>query len=103
VPVVDKTLTIDSKSGLVTETVVTEDIKVAETVENEDIKESALVAEASEASEYNEDFEKGKIAGLQEAIIAIMEKNGNVTDQMKRDVYNNVYHDSLITWIKSFR
>lgn len=48
-------------------------------------------------------FEKGKIAGLQEAILAIMEKNGPVTDQMRQDVMNNVYHDSLITWIKSFR
>lgn len=52
---------------------------------------------------YNEGFEKGKIAGLQEAILAIMEKNGNVTDQMRNDVYNNVYHDSLVNWVKSFR
>lgn len=50
-----------------------------------------------------EAFEKGKIAGLQEAILATMEKNGPVTDQMRRDVANNVYHDSLINWIKSFR
>lgn len=50
-----------------------------------------------------EAFEKGRIAGLQEAILAIMEKNGPVTDQMRRDVENNVYHDSLVTWIKSFR
>ncbi len=50
----------------------------------------------------NTSFEQGKIAGLQEAILAIMEKHGNVTDQMKRDVYDNVYHDSLIQWIKSF-
>lgn len=48
-------------------------------------------------------FERGKIAGLQEAILAIMEKNGPVTDQMRRDVENNVYHDSLINWVKSFR
>jgi len=51
----------------------------------------------------SEDFEKGKIVGLQEAILAIMEKNGPVTDQMRKDVTNNVYHDSLIKWIKSFR
>ncbi len=51
----------------------------------------------------SEDFEKGKIAGLQEAILAIMEKNGPVTDQMRRDVEANVYHDSLIAWVKSFR
>jgi len=47
-------------------------------------------------------FEKGRIAGLQEAILAIMEKNGPVTDQMRKDVTDNVYHDSLINWVKSF-
>lgn len=50
-----------------------------------------------------EAFEKGRIAGLQEAILTIMEKNGPVTEQMKKDVTDNVYHDSLINWIKSFR
>ena len=52
---------------------------------------------------YTEAFEKGKIAGLQEAILAIMGKNGQITDQMRKDVMDNVYHDSLINWIKSFR
>ena len=51
----------------------------------------------------DEAFEKGRIAGLQEAILAIMSKNGPITDQMRRDVTDNVYHDSLINWIKSFR
>ncbi len=55
------------------------------------------------AGKASKEFEDGKIAGLQEAILAIMEKNGPVTDQMRRDVEANVYHDSLITWIKSFR
>lgn len=50
----------------------------------------------------SEAFQKGKIAGLQEAILAIMEKKGNVTEQMRRDVTNNVHHDSLINWVKSF-
>lgn len=54
-------------------------------------------------TEDSEAFEKGKIAGLQEAILAIMEKNGPVTDRMRQDVLDNVYHDSLIKWIKSFR
>lgn len=47
-------------------------------------------------------FEDGKIAGLQEAILAIMEKHGPVTDQMRRDVLNQTHHDSLINWVKSF-
>ncbi len=52
---------------------------------------------------FDEAYEKGKIAGLQEAILTIMEKNGHVTDQMRKDVTDNVYHDSLINWIRSFR
>lgn len=52
---------------------------------------------------YDEAFEKGKIAGLQEAILAIMERNGCVTEQMRHDVYQNTHHDSLINWVKSFR
>ncbi len=59
------------------------------------------VAPAADAD--TEDFKKGRIAGLQEAILAIMEKNGPVTDQMRRDVMENTHHDSLIRWIKSFR
>lgn len=47
-------------------------------------------------------YEDGIIKGLQEAVLARMEKNGPITDQMRRDVENNVYHDSLINWIKSF-
>ena len=53
--------------------------------------------------ENTKTYEEGIIAGLQEAIIAIMEKNGPVTEQMRRDVLNNTHHDSLIIWVKSFR
>ncbi len=61
------------------------------------------VGKPEDVANDNKSYSDGIIAGLQEAIIAIMEKNGPVTDQMRRDVYNNTYHDSLITWIKSFR
>ncbi len=47
-------------------------------------------------------FEEGRIAGLQEAIIAIMESKGPVTEQMRKDVYNQTHYPSLIHWIKSF-
>ena len=47
-------------------------------------------------------FEQGVIRGLQEAILALMEKRGPVTEQMRRDVENNTHHDSLVTWVKSF-
>lgn len=71
------------------------------TVEN--ASEQTAEQQATVDSAYNEAFEKGKIAGLQEAILAIMERNGNVTDQMRQDVYNNTHHDSLVNWVKSFR
>ena len=68
-----------------------------------DTAKKCQTEEAPEASEHQEAFEKGRIAGLQEAILTIMEKNGPITEQMKKDVKDNVYHDSLINWIKSFR
>ncbi len=68
-----------------------------------DTKNAAPVTPQQTTPAHSQDFENGKIAGLQEAILAIMEKNGPVTDQMRRDVEANVYHDSLIAWIKSFR
>lgn len=66
-------------------------------------KASAAGSTSGVDAAYEEAFEKGKIAGLQEAILAIMGKNGPITDQMRKDVTDNVYHDSLINWIKSFR
>ena len=93
----------------VTETVtVTENVTGAENVNasiNEVVSEKAAethTEHAANSAPNSEDFEKGKIAGLQEAIIAIMEKKGPVTEQMRRDVYNNTHHGSLITWVKSF-
>jgi hypothetical protein len=32
-----------------------------------------------------------------------MAKNGPISDQMRRDVLANVWHDSLVNWAKSFR
>ena len=52
--------------------------------------------------EYKSGFEKGRIAGLQEAVLALMSKNGPITDQMRNDVYNQTHIGSLINWIKSF-
>lgn len=80
----------------------TAEVKVQESTANAKIQENTAKVHNTDAG-YADAFEKGKIAGLQEAILSIMEKNGPVTDQMRRDVEANVYHDSLINWIKSFR
>ena len=39
---------------------------------------------------------------LQAAVLAKLAKNGPVTEQMLKDIRENVYHNSLINWIKSF-
>jgi hypothetical protein len=51
---------------------------------------------------YNKPYEEMTVEELQKAILEKMAKNGPVTDRMKKDVYENVYHNSLVTWIKSF-
>ena len=48
-------------------------------------------------------YEEMTVEELQQAILDRMSQNGPLTDQMKRDVSENVYHDSLVNWIKSFR
>lgn len=67
----------------------------AEAVESEILEKVKVAREQS--------FEEGRIAGLQEAILAIMERNGYVTDQMRNDVRKQTHIPSLINWVKSFR
>lgn len=50
----------------------------------------------------NKSYEEMTVEELQEAILERMRRNGPVTDQMKKDVTDNVYHNSLVNWIKSF-
>lgn len=47
--------------------------------------------------------EKMTVGELQAAILAKMAGNGPVDDQMKKTVYDNIWHDSLVNWLKSFR
>ncbi len=48
-------------------------------------------------------YEEMNIEELQACVLEKLAQNGPVTDQMKRDVANNVYHNSLVNWVKSFR
>ena len=50
----------------------------------------------------NKSYEEMTVEELQAAILYRLSRNGPVTEQMKKDVYENVYHNSLINWIKSF-
>ncbi len=67
-------------------------------------------AEASSSQETAADVpnpdktpEEMTVGELQAAILAKMAGNGPVTDQMKKTVYDNIWHDSLVNWLKSFR
>lgn len=84
----------------------TADVTPVETSPADSAESSSSTEPAAAPAEphcSDEEFERGKIAGLQEAVLALMSKNGPITDQMRKDVADNVYHDSLISWVKSFR
>ena len=47
-------------------------------------------------------YEEMSVEELQAVIYEKMAKNGPVTDRMKQDIVENIYHNSLVTWAKSF-
>ena len=67
--------------------------------EKEEVKED----EAPVVNTAPKSYEEMSIEELQEAILERMRRNGPVTDQMKKDVMENVYHNSLVNWIRSFQ
>ncbi len=56
-----------------------------------------------ESVDMSKPYEEMTVAELQAVILAKMAKNGPVTDQMRRDVEENIYQNSLVNWAKSFR
>lgn len=75
--------------------------KTVEFAEHEKEEEAVKIGKYHE-SKHNKAFEEMTVEELQEAILERMKRNGPVTEQMKKDVYENVYHNSLVTWVKSF-
>lgn len=51
----------------------------------------------------NKPYEEMTIEELQAAILEKMAGNGPVTEEMKRTVFENVYPNSLLNWVRSFR
>ncbi len=69
----------------------------------EPVKEETFVEkEIDNEVKHNKTYEEMTVEELQEAILDRMERNGPVTEQMRKDVTENIYHNSLVTWIKSF-
>ena len=51
----------------------------------------------------NKPYEEMTVEELQAAVLERLAKNGPVSEQMKKDVFENIWHDSLVNWIRSFR
>ena len=69
----------------------------------EDTDETPASAEKEPVNyDPNKAPEDMSIEELQAGILAKMANNGPVTDQMKKTVYDNIWHDSLVNWLKSF-
>ena len=48
-------------------------------------------------------YEEMTVEELQAAILEKMAENGPVTAEMRRTVEENIWHNSLVNWVKSFR
>jgi len=93
---------------------VVEELKKEESVVNEpkkeEIKKEEPVKEELPKDEpkkvvvpAGKSYEEMTVEELQQAVLEKMASNGPVTDQMKKTVYDNIWHDSLVNWVKSFR
>lgn len=51
----------------------------------------------------NKPYEDMSVEELQAVVLEKLGKNGLVTQRMQREVAENIYHDSLVNWAKSFR
>ena len=65
-------------------------------------EETSVKTEKYNEVKCNKTYEEMTVEELQEAILDRMKHNGPVTEQMRKDVLENIYHNSLVTWIKSF-
>ena len=82
-------------------TVKTEPKTQASTLVQEPVAKTATPTETV-VTVPNKPYEEMTVEELQAAVLERLAKNGPVTEQMKKDVAENVYHDSLVNWIKSF-
>jgi hypothetical protein len=79
-----------------------------------EVKDSAKDASAQAAADtpvdpetitvdWSKSPESMTVPELQAAILAKLAGNGPVDAQMKKTVVDNIWHDSLVNWLKSFR
>ncbi len=74
----------------------------AKPVEKTESVEKAEVVKEKITAVSDKPYEEMTVEELQAAILGKMRKNGPVTEQMKKDVTENVYRNSLLIWVRSF-
>lgn len=102
------------------------DVKNKANINAKTISEDVAATESADAKEITADTEKNTAADtsvdpetitvdwskspesmtvpeLQAAVLAKLSGNGPVDAQMKKTVTDNIWHDSLVNWLKSFR
>ena len=74
-------------------------------VKEEKKEHDKAVSDTEHRAELRTDkpYEDMTVQELQEVILAKMAQNGPVTEQMRQTVADNIYHNSLVNWAKSFR
>ena len=65
-------------------------------------KLEARVEPLLEAVCINKPYEEMTVEELQGVILSKLAQLGPVTDRMRREVADNIWHESLVTWAKSF-
>ena len=79
----------------------TEESKTGETATEE--SKTGETATEEMVPDLNKPYEEMSIEELQASILAKMEKNGPVTEDMRRTVEVNTHQGSLLNWVRSFR
>ncbi len=87
------------------EDIINAEESVEKAIEQPNTEPEKLQEEKTEkiVADPNKRYEDMSVEELQEAILEKMRKNGPVTDYMLGTVRENVYHDSLVNWVKSFQ
>ncbi len=69
-------------------------------IDNTEAKADPVIPQRASEGKSLEDM---SIEELQAEVLARLSANGPLTDRMIREVQENVYRDSLLNWVKSFR
>lgn len=91
----------ETEENTIIEDSIIEEIAAEKTVTPEETK----IAQETEQAvpNFEKPYEQMTVSELQAVILYKLSQNGPVTDQMRKDVAENVYHNSLINWANSFR